>query len=92
MRDGGIGHDQQIPASNAGFQQLAIRQQPRTDRDGIARMPDVYLKCLHGVDYTKLMVSARGISPEALRAPVLDEFRDKPLPPGVARGDRSWIR
>ena len=28
LRDGGIGHDQQIPAADARFEQLAVRQQP----------------------------------------------------------------
>jgi len=46
---------------------------PETDRDGIARMPDVYVKRLHGVDYTKLKGSApaeaRGEFPPPRAAP-----------------------
>ena len=63
LRHGRIGHDQEVPPANAGLQQLAVRQQSRADRDRIARMPDVYVKRLHCVDYTNHFALVPGNSP-----------------------------
>jgi hypothetical protein len=47
-RDDGVGDDGHIPAGDSRFEQVAVGQQPGPYADGVARMPDVDLKCLHG--------------------------------------------
>src|SRR6266403_2185223 len=54
-RNGRVGDHTQVAAGDERIQQLAVAQQAGSDLDGVNRVSDVYLECLHGSRIIRLL-------------------------------------